>query len=126
MAFVILPAAKNARADAITAQLGTGATLRIYTTGYATLLATWSWTGNVFSAATGSGSLAMNPPTTNPVTPVLNGVAAIARLSKSDGTTFIINDLTVGTSATDVILSNITLATTAPVTLNSIAITEAA
>lgn len=124
MPITVLTATKNARADAITTQLGTGATLKIYTASYATLLATWTWTGNMFAAASG-GALAMNAPTTNPVTPAANGTAAIARLVKSDGTTFPISDLTVGTSGTDVIVSNATFATTSPITLNSITITEA-
>ena len=124
MAWSFLTATKNARADAITTQLGTGATLKVYTAAYGTLLATWTWTGNVFAAAS-AGALAMNAPTTNPVTPAANGTAAIARLAKSDGTTFIVSDLTVGTSGTDVILSNTTVATTSPITLNSLAVTEA-
>jgi hypothetical protein len=125
MAWIFLTATKNARADAVTAQLSTGAKLNIYTSAYGTLLATWTWTGNVWSAASG-GALAMIAPTTNPVTPAANGVAAIARVTKSDNTTHIISDLTVGTSGTDVIVSNTTIATTAPVTLNSFALTEAA
>lgn len=125
MAWSFLTATKNARADAITTQAGTAATLKIYTSAYGTLLATFSWTGNVWSAASG-GALTMIAPTTNPVTPAANGVAAIARLAKSDGTTYIISDLTVGTSGTDVIVSNTTFATTAPVTLNSFGVTEAA
>lgn len=125
MAWSFLTVTKNARADAITAQLATGATLKVYTSAYGTLLATWTWTGNVFAAAS-AGAMAMIAPATNPVTPVANGVAAIARLAKADGTTFIVSDLTVGTSATDVIVSNTTFATTAPVTLSSATVTEAA
>lgn len=125
MAWAFLTATKNARLDAITTQLGTGATLKIYTSAYGTLLATWTWTGNAFAAAS-AGAMAMSAPSVNPVTPAANGVAAIARLAKADGTTFIVSDLTVGTSATDVVVSNTTFATTAPVTLNSMSVTEAA
>lgn len=125
MAWTFLTATKNARADAVTTQAATGAKLSVWTTAYGTKLAEWTWTGNVFGAASG-GVASMNAPTTNPVTPLANGVAAIARLSKADGTTHIISDLTVGTSGADVIVTNTTFATTAPETLNSFSITEAA
>ena len=115
---------KNARANAITTYAGTGAKLRVYTSAYATLLAEWTWTGNVWAAAS-AGAQTMNAPTTNPVTPAANGVAAIGRLYKTDGTTLVLQDLTVGTSATDVIVTNTTFATTAPETLNSFTVTEA-
>ena len=116
---------KNSRADAVTTRVGTGAKLNIYTSAYGTLLATYTWTGNVWAAASG-GAMSMNAPTTNPVTPAANGTAAIARVTKSDNTTHIISDLTVGTSGTNVIVSNATFATTSPVTLNSFTLTEAA
>jgi len=125
MAWSFLTPVKNARADAITTQAGTSATLKIYTSAYGTLLATWTWSGNVFASAS-SGAVSMNNPTTNPVTPAANGTAAIAKLIKSDGTTVIIQDLTVGVSASDVIVSNASFVTTSPVTLNSFTITEAA
>jgi hypothetical protein len=125
MAWSFLTATKNARLDAITTQAGTGAKLNIYTSAYGTLLATFTWTGNIWAAAS-AGAMSMNAPTTNPVTPAANGVAAIARVTKSDNTTHIISDLTVGTSATDVIVTNTTFATTAPETLNSFTITHAA
>lgn len=124
MAFSFVVALRNARADSITTQLGTGAKLKIYTSAYGTLLATWSWTGNVWVAAA-SGIITMNAPTTNPVTPAANGTAAIAKLTTSADADKII-DLTVGTSGTDVVLNNTSIATTAPITLNSVTITEAA
>ena len=67
----------------------------------------------------------MNAPSVNPVTPVANGTAAIAKLTKSDGTTVVAQDLTVGTSGTDIIVTNTAYVTTAPVTLNSFNLTEA-
>jgi hypothetical protein len=115
---------KNARANAITTYAGTGAKLSVWTTAYGTKLAEWTWTGNVWAAASG-GAQTMNAPTTNPVTPLANGVAAIGRLTKADGTTVVLNDLTVGTSATDIVVTNTTFATTAPETLNSFTVTEA-
>ena len=126
MAWSFLTATKSARADTITSQIGVGGKLSIYTTAYASKLAEWVWTGNVWGAAVNGVLSPMNAPTTNPVTPLANGVATIARISKSDGTTFVISDLTVGTSASDVIISNTTIATNTPVSLNSMTITEAA
>ena len=124
MAFTFRTGCKNGRANAITTDLGTGSKLQIYTSAYGTKLAEWTWTGNAFAAAS-AGAMAMNAPTTNPVTPGNNGTAAIARHTLTDGTTAVINDLTVGTSGADVILSNLTVVTTSPITLNSYTITEA-
>jgi hypothetical protein len=125
MAWSFLTATKNARADAVTTQIATGGKLAIYSTGYAVKLAEWTWTANMFPAAS-AGALAMNAPTTNPMTPVASGTAAIARVSKADGTTFIISDLTVGISGADVVISNTAISTSTPVTLNSFTSTEAA
>lgn len=125
MAWSFATTTKNNRANAITTTASTGAKLQIWTTAYGTKLAEWTWTGNVWGSAA-SGVLTMNAPTTNPVTPLANGTAAIARLTLTDGTTIVIQDMTVGTSASDVIVSNTSIATTAPVTLNSFGITEAA
>jgi len=126
MAWSFLTATKTARADTITSQIATGGKLAIYTAAYASKLAEWSWTGNMWGAAVNGVLSPMLAPTTNPITPLANGVATIARISKADGTTFIISDLTVGTSGTDVIISNTTIATNTPVSLNSMTITEAA
>lgn len=121
MAWSFTTPVKNARADAITTQAGTGAKLEIFTTGYGTKLIEYTWTGNVWPSAS-AGVLTFNAPTTNPVTGLAAGVAAIAKLVKSDGTTSVINDLVVGT---DVILSNNNVASGQNCTLNSFTITEA-
>jgi hypothetical protein len=124
MAYTFRTTLRTARNDAITTNLSTGSKLQIYTSAYGTKLAEWTWTGNAF-AASSSGAMSMNTPTTNPVTPLANGTAAIARHTLTDGTTQVINDLTVGTSGADVILSNLSVVTTSPITLNSYTITEA-
>jgi hypothetical protein len=117
-------ATKNARANSINTYAGAGAKLQVWSTGYGTKLAEWAWTGSVFAAAS-SGAVAMNAPTTNPVTPLANGTAAIGRLVQADGTTIVLQDLTVGTSGTDIIVTNASFVTTAPETLLSFGITEA-
>ena len=115
---------KNARADAITAYAGIGAKLSIWTAGYGTKLVEWTWTGDIWGAAA-AGVLTMNAPAVNPMTPVADGTGVIARITKADGTTVVRDGFTVGTSGTEVIVSNEVIATTSPVTLNSLTATEA-
>lgn len=124
MAWTFLAPVKDARANAITTYIGTGGKLAVYTTAYGLKLAEWSWTANMYAASSG-GAIAMNAPTTNPVTPLANGTAAIARITQSNGTTVVIQDLTVGTSGADVNISNLNIVTTSPVTLSTDTITEA-
>ncbi len=124
MAWIFSTATKTARADAITAQIGIGGKVEIYTAAYAVLLASWTWTGNVFSPSV-AGVLTMAAADVNPVTPAANGVAAIAKIVTSANVS-VVSDLTVGTVGTDVIVTNTTFATTEPVLLNSITVTEAA
>jgi hypothetical protein len=128
MAFTFTTTLRNGRANAIQTELGSGGKLQIWSGSagvYTTKLAEWTWTTTAFATAA-SGAVAMNAPTTNPVTPLTNGTAGIARLCKTDGITTVIIDLSVGTSATDVILSNLNVVTTSPITLVSFGITEAA
>lgn len=123
MAITFSTAAKNARGDAITTYASTGAKLQIYTSAYGTKLAEFTWTGNVWGAAS-SGVLTMNTPTTNPVTALATGTAVIARLTKTDGTTVVFDGLTVGTSASDVIVNSTSFSNGQNVTLASFTITE--
>ena len=53
------------------------------------------------------------------------GTAAVARIKEVGGTT-IVNNLTVGTAATDIILTSLLITATDTVTLNSATITHAA
>ena len=124
MAFTFSTALRSGRANAIQTDLGSGSKLQIWTTGYATKLAEWTWSAAAFPA-TATGVLTMNAPTAAAVSPLANGTAAIARHTKSDGTTVSVLDLTVGTSAANVIVSNLVFATTSPVTLADYTITEA-
>jgi hypothetical protein len=52
------------------------------------------------------------------------GTAAIARVYKSDGTTMVMEGLTVGTSGTNVVITNTTIAVNDVVTTSSFAVTE--
>lgn len=91
------------RGDAIIAYAGSGALLRVYTASYAallyecgcaTVLATMSGGTGTFNPIAGSGPA------------VGAGTAAIARLYKSDGTTIVMAGLTVGTSGTNIVITN--------------------
>jgi len=124
MAYTLRDSLRTTRNDAIDTDLGTGSKLQIYTSAYGTKLAEFTWAGSAFGDSV-TGAMSMNAPTTNPVTPLANGTAAIARHTLSDGTTVVINGLTVGTSGADLILSNLTLSTTIPVSLDTYTITEA-
>lgn len=130
MAFTFDTTLRSARADAITTRLGSGSKLQIYAGSagvYTTLLAEWSWSAAAFPAAS-SGVLTASTPTSSggaTATPGNAGTAGIARHTLSNGTTSVITDLTVGTSGANVNLSNLTVATTSPITLNSYTITEA-
>jgi len=124
MAYTLRDSLRTTRNDAIDTDLGTGSKLQIYTSAYGTKLAEFTWTGSAFGDSV-TGAMSINAPTTNPVTPLANGTAAIARHTLSDGTTVVINDLTVGTSGANAIISNTTLSTTIPVSLDTYTITEA-
>jgi len=131
MAWSFLQATKQARADTITSQIGTGGHLSVWfgtlPSTYTTLLVEWTWTGNMFNPATAVAQpvLVMISPTTNPMTPVASNTAVIARVYNAARTLEIITGLSVGTSGTDVIISNTAISTATQVSLNSFTITEA-
>ena len=127
MAWSFLQATKQARADLITTQIGAGGHLGVWSAAYANLLVEWTFTANMFAAATAvpQPQLVMNQPTPNPMVPALSGTAALARISNAARTSYIVSDMTVGTTGTDVIISNIAISTSTPVSLNSMTITEA-
>lgn len=119
MAFSLSTTARDAMAGALNTTLGTGCKLEVWTTAYGTLLATWTWTGNF---ATGTNPLNALTPASISVSPVANGVAAIARFTTSGGTPHL-QDLVVATSGGDVNISNTTLSTTNPVSFVSYSLT---
>ena len=122
MAISLSTTLRNTRADAITTNAGTSAKLRIYTSGYATLLVECICNATAFAAAASSGVLTLNAISAG--TAVGTGTAAIARILKSDGTTMVLEGLTVSTSGANVNLSNTSIAVTDTVTITSGTITE--
>ena len=57
-------------------------------------------------------------------TAVAAGTAAIARLFKTDGTTMVMEGLTVGTSGTNIVITNTSIASGDVITTSSATITE--
>jgi hypothetical protein len=122
MAIALNTTLRNSRADAITTFAGTSAKLRIYTAAYAAQLVECVCNASAFAAAASGGVLTLNAISAG--TASAAGTAAIARIYKSDGTTMVIEGLTVGTSGQNINLSSTTIAVSDTVTIASAAITE--
>lgn len=120
MAITLNSTLRNARSTAIVTEAGSGAKLAVYTAAYATKLYE-----SVCAATLGTvsgGVLTLNAVAS--ATAVAGGTAAIARLFKSDGTTMVIEGLTVGTSGTNIVITNTTIAISDIVTTSAGTITE--
>lgn len=113
-------ALRNARATAIVTDAGATAKLSVYTASYATLLYT-STCASTLGTVSG-GVLTFNA--VGNATAVGAGTAAVARLFKTDGTTQVISDLTVGTSGTNIVITNAVIAVSDVITTTSATITE--
>ena len=114
---------RNNRADQITSFAGASAKIRIYTAAYAQALCDVVCNASALAAAASGGVLTLNA-MAGPGTATAAGTAAIARIYKSDGTTMVMEGLTVGTSATNIIITNTTIAINDTVTISSATITE--
>ena len=121
MAIALSTALRNARADQITVEAGSLAKLRVYTAGYATQLAE-VLCGSAFAPAASGGVLTLNA--MNPGYATAAGTAAIARLFKANGTTMVMEGLTVAVSGANVNLTNLVLAVNDTVTISAATITE--
>jgi hypothetical protein len=123
MAVVYTTAVKNARLNAVTTAIGTTGVLEIGTTGMATVLATIPL-ANPAAPAAASGVLTFTMPQSD-VSADATGTAAAARIRTATGGTDVVTGLTVGTSGTDIVLDNLSIAVTQTVTINSATITHA-
>lgn len=121
MAITLAATLRNNRADQITAFAGAGAKLRVYTAAYGALLYE-STCAATFAPAASGGVLTANA--IGNATATGAGTAAIARLYKSDGTTMVTEGLTVGTSGTNVVITNTTIAVNDVITTSSFTIAE--
>lgn len=130
MAIGMAVALRNARLDAITTFAGASAKLRIYngsqpaTGGTATtLLAELTCNASAFAGAAASGVLTLNAITSDTAADA-TGTATWARITKSDGTTHVL-DCTVGTAGADINLNTVSIVINAQVSVTSATLTEA-
>jgi len=111
---------RNARSTAISTEAGATAKLTVYTSAYGAELYTSTCAATLGTAA--GGVLTFNAVANATATGA--GNAAIARLFKTDGTTMVVEGLTVGTSGTNIIITNVVIAISDVVTTTSGTITE--
>ena len=120
MAITLNGTLRNARSTAIVTEAGATAKLTVYTAAYAAVL--YSSTCAATLGTVSGGVLTFNA--VGSATATGAGTAAIARLFKTDGTTMVIEGLTVGTSGTNIIITNAVIAVNDVVTTSSATITE--
>lgn len=126
MAVTYTTAVKNARLDAVTAQIDAGAgagKLEIGTTGMGTVLATITLADPSAAAASG-GVLTFSGFPRSDTSADATGTAAAARIRDSNNTD-IITGLSVGTSGSDINLDSVSITAGQTVTITSATITHA-
>lgn len=117
---------RNAKLDALTTFAGASPKLRLYsgtrpaTGGAITTLLVENICNATFAPAASAGVLTANPIASG--TAVATGTATWARLFKNDGTT-IVADMSVGTSAAEVIIANTSIVTSAVIAVSSLVVT---
>ena len=116
-------AVKNARLNAVITAIGTTGVLEIGTTGMATVLATINL-GNP-AGTSASGVLTFSGFPRSDTAADASGTAAAARIRTATGGTDIVTGLTVGLSASDIILDSVNITAGQTVTINSATITHA-
>ena len=121
MAVTINVALRNIRADQITAFAGANAKLRVDTAGYVVLLYE-SICAATLAPAASNGILNASPIESAYATGA--GTAALARLYKADGTTMVIEGLTVGTVGTNVIITSTVVAVKSFIQTSAFTLTE--
>ena len=111
---------RTARAQAIITEAGATAKLSVYTAGFTTFLYTSTCGATIGTAAAGVTTLGA----VGNATAVAAGVAALAKLFKTDGTTMVLDGLTVGVSGQNVNITNTTIAVGDVVTTSGGTISE--
>jgi hypothetical protein len=123
MAIIYTTAVKNARLDAVIAAIGTAGVLEIGTTGMGSVLATIPLAN---PAGTTSGAvLTFSGMPRSDTAADATGTAAAARIRTATGGTDIVTGLTVGTSATDIVLDSVSITTGQLVSITAATITHA-
>jgi len=123
MAVTYTTAVKNARLSAVVSQIGSTGVLEIGTTGMASVLATIALDATAGTVA--SGVLTFSGFPKSDTSADATGTAAAARIRTATGGTDVITGLTVGLSASDIILDSLSITAGQTVTINSAAITHA-
>lgn len=122
MAVTYTTAVKTARMNAVVTAAGTTAVLEIGTTGMASILATIALANPIGTVTSGVLTLTMPRSDTSADA---SGTAAAARIRTATGGTDIITGLTVGLSASDIVLDSLSITAGQTVTINSATITHA-
>jgi hypothetical protein len=122
MAITYTTAVKNSRLSAVVSAIGTTGVLEIGTTGMATVLATIPLAN---PAGTVSGGVLTFTMPASDSSADNTGTATAARIRTASGGTDIITGLTVGLSASDVIVDSTSITAGQTVTINSASITHA-
>jgi len=117
-------AVKNARLDAVVTAIGTTGVLEIGTTGMASVLVTINL--NNPAGTTSGGVLTFSGFPKSDTSADNTGTAAAARIRTASGGTDIITGLTVGLSASDIVLDSLSITAGQTVTISSATITHAA
>ena len=120
MAITLNATLRNARSTAIVTEAGATAKLTVYTAAYGAVLYTSTCAATLGTVS--GGVLTFNA--VGSATASGAGTAAIARLFKTDGTTMVIEGLTVGTAATNIIITNTTIAVSDTITTSAATISE--
>ena len=123
MAVTYTTAVKNARLSAVVSQIGSTGVLEIGTTGMATVLATIAL--DATAGTVSGGVLTFSGFPKSDTSADATGTAAAARIRTATGGADIITGLTVGLSASDIVLDSLSITAGQTVTINSAAITHA-
>ena len=121
MAITLNATLRSARATAIVTEAGASAQIKLYTSAYATLLGTLTCSATLGTVTT--GVLTFNAITQDSSADA-TGTFALARIYKSDGTTMVIEGLTVGTGGTDIVMNAAASTIGAAISMSSAVITE--
>lgn len=121
MAITLNTTLRSARATAIVTEAGANAQIKLYTATYAALLGTLTCSATLGTVS--NGVLTFNAITSDSSADA-SGTFALARLYKSDGTTMVIEGLTVGTAATDIVMNAAAATAGAAIAMTSAIITE--
>lgn len=112
---------RSGRATAIVTEAGANAQIKFYTAAYATLLGTLTCSATLGTVT--NGVLTFNVITQDSAADA-TGTFALARIYKSDGTTMVMEGMTVGTAATDIIMNAAAATIGAVISMSSAVITE--